>query len=123
MPPKDIQHAGKPQASVIPKSAMFLMRAEDRGSEDNADPTDGGQEGDQMDPGTAGADDGAPTAPELADAISQLVDQFGADAVRQACDEATSQEQGDMDEAGDGPAAAQDDVGGDGDGGGEVPRY
>lgn len=122
MRPKDIQHAGKPQASVIPKSAMFLMRNEDRGAEDNADPTDGGQEGD-MDSGTAGADDGAPTPPDLAEALSQLVEQFGPDAVRQACDEATSQEQGEMDEAGDGPAPAPEDAGGDGDGGGDVPRY
>lgn len=123
MRPKDIQHAGKPQASVIPKAAMFLMRSEDRGQEDDADPTDGGQEG-AIDPGTAGADDGAPTPPELAEALSQLVEQFGPDAVRTACEEATSQEQGElMDEAGDGPAAAPEDAGGDGDGGGPIPRY
>jgi hypothetical protein len=36
-------HAGNP-GSHIPKSAMFLMRAEDRGMEEDADPTDGGQE-------------------------------------------------------------------------------
>lgn len=122
MRPKDIQHAGNPQASVIPKSAMFLMRAEDRGSEDDADPTDGGQDG-SVDPGTAGDDDGTPTPPELADAISQLVDQYGADAVREACDEATNQDADDNDEAGDGPAASPDDAGGDGDGGGDAPRY
>ena len=44
MRPKDVSHAGKAHKSVIPKSAMFLMANEDRGAEEDADPTDGGQD-------------------------------------------------------------------------------
>ena len=81
MRPKDIQHAGNPQKSVIPKSAMFLMSKEDQGSEENSDPTDGGQ--------NASASDPENTPPELASSMQELIAKYGADAVKEACDEAT----------------------------------
>ena len=81
MRPKDIQHAGNPQKSVIPKSAMFLMSKEDQGSEEDGDPTDGGQK--------ASASDPENTPPELASSMQELIAKYGADAVKEACDEAT----------------------------------
>ena len=81
MRPKDIQHAGNPQKSIIPKSAMFLMSKEDQGSEEDADPTDGGQK--------ASAGDPENTPPELTSAMQELIAKYGADAVKEACDTAT----------------------------------
>lgn len=81
MRPKDIQHAGNPHKSVIPKSAMFLMAKEDQGSEEDGDPTDGGQ--------AVSASDPENTPPELKSAVAKLIAQYGADAVKEACAEAT----------------------------------
>lgn len=78
VPPKRPLHAGAPQRSPLPKAAGFLMRAEDRGAEDDADPTDGGQMPDAADEATA---------PELREAMQALMDQFGTEAVQAAVDE------------------------------------
>jgi hypothetical protein len=73
-----VQHAGAPHKSVIPKSAMFLMSKEDQGSEEDADPTDGGQENETQD-----------VSPELAASMQELIGTYGADACKRACMEAT----------------------------------
>ena len=54
------------------------MRTEDRGAEDDQDPTDGGQAPDPSD---------EETAPELREAIQALMDQYGTDKVQMAMDE------------------------------------
>lgn len=78
MRPKDVSHSGKPHKSVIPKSAMFLMANEDRGSEDDTDPTDGGQE-------SNGTPDGTMPA-EVMDSIRQLVSQYGPEKLHECVD-------------------------------------
>jgi hypothetical protein len=106
-PKKPINHAGAPHKSIIPKSAMFLMANEDRGLEDDQDPTDGGQGG-SSDMGGASpsgsTDDATPTPPELASAMHKLIHQFGPEAVREACDEATNT---DADDSGESPSGMQ----------------
>lgn len=79
-PPKNVLHAGNPQASPIPKAAMFLMRNEDRGQEDDTDPTDGG-------PATPDDSPEAPVPPELQAALQDLVDQYGSEVVQSACEQ------------------------------------
>ena len=76
MRPKDITHAGKPGGSVIPQSAMFLMRAEDRGREGDADPTDGGQAGSMDESGMEG--------PDLVSQVRDLMAQYGPEQFQQA---------------------------------------
>lgn len=75
-------HAGNP-GTHIPKSAMFLMRAEDRGMESDVDPTKGGQEGDEE---TEVAD--------LQSQIADLVAQNGKEAVQACVDACASEETG-----------------------------
>jgi hypothetical protein len=69
MRPKDVTHAGKTHNSPIPKAAMFLMRTEDRGREDDADPTDGGQVDDIAEAGMEG--------PDLVTQVRDLMSQYG----------------------------------------------
>ena len=99
--------------SNLPKDANYLMRPEDRsapGDDPTADENGAGgppipakpmPKSPPMTP--PAADEPAPTeAPtELTSAIDELVQQYGADAVKQACDESYAESQGGQDTSGD----------------------
>jgi len=82
---------GKPviKQSILPNSAKYLMASEDRGAEEDADPTDGGQAPDATD---------QVVPPELQAQIQELMAQYGTDVLQAAidnCDQGIAGDEGD----------------------------
>ena len=77
------------KAAILPQAAHYLMRNEDKGMEEDQDPTDGGQGGASAEADKASSGDPVQVPPELLAAVKQLVDHYGSDIVEAACSQAS----------------------------------